>query len=79
MADAQDLKSCGGFNLRAGSSPASGTIFEMSHLKVDINQFDTSFYLSYAGVAELADARDSKSRVPLGRVGSTPTTGIKNA
>ena len=29
-----------------------------------------------AGVAELADARDSKSRVPKGRVGSTPTSGI---
>ena len=28
-----------------------------------------------ARVAELADARDSKSRGPLGRVGSTPTSG----
>ena len=30
-----------------------------------------------ARVAELADARDSKSRVPLGRVGSTPTSGSR--
>ena len=28
-----------------------------------------------ARVAELADARDSKSRDPRGRVGSTPTSG----
>ena len=32
-----------------------------------------------ARVAELADARDSKSRVPLGRVGSTPTSGITDS
>ena len=29
----------------------------------------------YAGVVELADARDSKSRGPKARVGSTPTSG----
>jgi hypothetical protein len=28
-----------------------------------------------AGVVELVDARDSKSRVPCGRVGSIPTAG----
>ena len=28
-----------------------------------------------AGVVELVDARDSKSRVPWGRVGSIPTAG----
>ena len=28
-----------------------------------------------AGVVELEDARDSKSRVPRGRVGSIPTAG----
>ena|GEM_PF-5948045 len=31
--------------------------------------------LTLARVAELADARDSKSRDPRGRVGSTPTSG----
>ena len=31
---------------------------------------------SQAEVAELADAPDSKSGGPLGRVGSTPTFGI---
>ncbi len=31
-----------------------------------------------ARVAELADARDSKSRGPLGRVGSTPTSGTSS-
>ena len=31
-----------------------------------------------ARVAELADARDSKSRGPLGRVGSTPTSGTRS-
>jgi hypothetical protein len=30
-----------------------------------------------AGVVELVDARDSKSRVPCGRVGSIPTAGTK--
>ena len=30
----------------------------------------------YAGVMELVDVRDSKSRGPCGRVGSTPTSGI---
>ena len=30
---------------------------------------------AYAGVVELADARDSKSRVRFGRTGSTPVTG----
>ena len=31
-----------------------------------------------AGVVELVDARDSKSRVPWGRVGSIPTAGTSN-
>ena len=31
--------------------------------------------LRSAGVVELEDARDSKSRVPWGRVGSIPTAG----
>ena len=37
---------------------------------------DATIELRLAGVAELADARDSKSRVLQGRVGSTPTSGI---
>ena len=33
--------------------------------------------LSHAGVVKLADARDSKSRDPYGREGSTPSSGTK--
>ena len=36
----------------------------------------TSYNSGHAGVAELADARDLKSRGPKGRVGSIPTPGI---
>ncbi len=32
--------------------------------------------IKYGGVAELADASDSKSGVRLGRIGSTPITAI---
>ena len=36
------------------------------------------FAFSLAGVAELADARDSKSRALHGHVGSTPTSSTNN-
>jgi hypothetical protein len=53
------------------------TVFSCPNIIFSENSTHYSLMGFCAGVVELEDARDSKSRVPWGRVGSIPTAGTK--
>ena len=57
------------------SASAESSVF--CKIGLEINAIMRYNAEEFAGVVELADARDSKSRVPLGRAGSTPATGTR--